>query len=188
MNLIKEKLLKIEALIHKQLKCNLNSVTKYQEDLQKAFADIECLDANLKLLDKLMGRLDSPNNPVIQINKLSEGVKNAENKLIQIKQIMPDFLKNLSKMCSQITSIEEVIQQIEGWIEEGDSLLKSDPDQLTFEQIVKHIEKQKVWIKFYKLYNKNSLKIFLICFIRNILAIIHIMKILFQIRYKIFKV
>lgn len=144
LNMIKDRLSKIENLTQKQCKCNLNSVAKYQEELQKAYNDVECLDANLKLLDKLLGRLDLSDDPSLDINKLVEGVRSSESKLNYFRQIMPDFLKSLTKTCTQIASIEEGLHQIEYWIIEGENYLKSEPDQLNYEQILKHIEKQKV--------------------------------------------
>jgi hypothetical protein len=144
--MIKERLNKIENLTQKQCKCNLNAVSKYQEELQNAFSDVECIDANLKLLDKLIKRLDLRHDPSLQVEDLYEGIKESESKLIRIRQIMPEFLKNLTKTCTQIASIEEGLQQIEYWIIEGENLLKSDPDQLNFDQIIKHIEKQKVFL------------------------------------------
>lgn len=144
LNMIVERLSKIESLTQKQCKCNLSAVNKYQEELQKAFNDVECLDANLKLLDKLITRLDLRHDPSLQVNDLYSGVKFSEAKLERIREIMPDFLRNLTKTCTQISSIEEGLQQIEYWVIEGENLLKSDPDQLNFDQIIKHIEKQKV--------------------------------------------
>lgn len=144
LNMIKDRLSKIETLTQKQCKCNLNSVSKYQEELQKAYTDVECLDANLKLLDKLLDRLDLTNEPSLDIYKLTTGIQGAESKLNYFRQIMPDFLKNLTKTCTQISSIEEGLHQIEYWIIEGENFLKSEPDQLNYEQIIKHIENQKV--------------------------------------------
>ena len=150
--MIIERLSKIESLTQKQCKCNLTAVSKYQEELQKAFNDVECLDANLKLLDKLITRLDLRHDPSLQVNDLHAGIKCSENKLTRIRQIMPDFLVNLTKTCTQISSIEEGLQQIEFWVIEGENLLKSDPDQLNFDQIIKHIEKQKVKHFFFQLF------------------------------------
>jgi hypothetical protein len=150
LNMISDRLIKIEQLTRKQCKCNLNSVSKYQEELQKAYNDVECLDANLKLLEKLLTRLDLSDDPSLNINQLVDGIRNAETKLSYFRQIMPDFLKNLTKTCTQIASIEEGLHQIEYWIIEGENYLKSEPDQLNFEQIIRHIEHQKV--------SKSSLK------------------------------
>ena len=144
LNMIVERLNKIEILTQKQCKCNLNAVSKYQEELQKAFSDVECLDANLKLLDKLIKRLDLRHDPSLQVNDLYEGIRSSEAKLHKIRQMMPEFLRNLTKTCTQIASIEEGLQIIEYWVIEGENLLKSDPDQLNFEQIIKHLDKQKV--------------------------------------------
>ena len=141
--MIVERLNKIEILTQKQCKCNLNAVSKYQEELQKAFSDVECLDANLKLLDKLIKRLDLRHDPSLQVNDLYDGIRSSEAKLLKIRQMMPEFLRNLTKTCTQISSIEEGLQIIEYWVIEGENLLKSDPDQLNFEQIIKHLEKQK---------------------------------------------
>ena len=110
---------KIEILTVKQYKCNPNSAIKYKEDLQKAFNDVECLDSNLKLLDKLLSRLDLNDDPSLDIRKLFDGVRNAELRLSYFRKIMPDFLKNLEKTCEQINSIEEGLRQIEYCIIEG---------------------------------------------------------------------
>ncbi len=146
LNMISDRLIKIEQLTRKQCKCNLNSVSKYQEELQKAYNDVECLDANLKLLEKLLTRLDLSDDPSLNINQLVDGIRNAETKLNYFRQIMPDFLKNLTKTCTQIASIEEGLHQIEYWIIEGENYLKSEPDQLNFEQIIRHIKKIATWI------------------------------------------
>jgi len=146
LNMVKERLNKIEILTVKQYKCNLNSVNKYKEDLQKAFNDVECLDTNLKLLDKLLTRLDLNDDPSLDIRKLFDGLRNAELKLNYFRQIMPNFLKNLTNTCEQIHSIEEGLHQIEYWIIEGENFLKSEPDQLNYDQIVRLLEKQKVII------------------------------------------
>ena len=58
LNMVKERLVKVENLINKVVKSNLNALNKHQEESQKAFNDIDCLDANLKLLQKLSERLD----------------------------------------------------------------------------------------------------------------------------------
>ena len=143
LNMIKERLNKIEILTVKQYKCNPNSAIKYKEDLQKAFNDVECLDSNLKLLDKLLSRLDLNDDPSLDIRKLFDGVRNAELKLSYFRKIMPDFLKNLEKTCEQIHSIEEGLRQIEYWIIEGENFLKTEPDQYNYEQITRIIEKKK---------------------------------------------
>lgn len=147
LNMIKERLNKIEILTVKQYKCNPNSAIKYKEDLQKAFNDVECLDSNLKLLDKLLSRLDLNDDPSLDIRKLFDGVRNAELKLSYFRKIMPDFLKNLEKTCEQIHSIEEGLRQIEYWIIEGENFLKTEPDQYNYEQITRIIEKKKVKIE-----------------------------------------
>jgi hypothetical protein len=146
LNMIKERLNKIEILTVKQYKCNPNSAIKYKEDLQKAFNDVECLDSNLKLLDKLLSRLDLNDDPSLDIRKLFDGVRNAELRLSYFRKIMPDFLKNLEKTCEQINSIEEGLRQIEYWIIEGENFLKTEPDQYNYEQITRIIEKKKVKI------------------------------------------
>lgn len=143
LSMVKDRLNKIDSLINKQLKSTLSSVSKYQEELQKAYNDVECLDANIKLLQKLSNRLDLTQN-LPQSTQFIEDLKNAEAKLIGFRQIMPDYLKNLTKVYTKIASIEESLQKIEYWTTEGDNLLKTEPDQLNFDQILKHIEKQKV--------------------------------------------
>ncbi len=147
LNMIKERLNKIEILTVKQYKCNPNSAIKYKEDLQKGFNDVECLDSNLKLLEKLLSRLDLNDDPSLDIRKLFDGVRNAELKLTYFRKIMPDFLKNLEKTCEQMRSIEEGLHQTEYWIIEGENLLKTEPDQYNYEQITRIIEKQKVKIE-----------------------------------------
>lgn len=145
--MIKDRLNKIQVLTQKQCKCNINSVARYQEELQKAYNDVECLDANSKLLDKLIARLNLTDDPSIDINKIKEDLRSSESKINYFRQTLPDFLKNLTKTCTQIASIEEGLHQIEYWIIEGENCLKSEPDQLNYEQIVKQIENQKVQIE-----------------------------------------
>lgn len=141
--MIKERLTKIENLINKQCKCNLSSVGKYQEEIQKAFNDLECLDANLKLILKLTQRIELKQNKE-KINEFKDDIKITEAKLIQLRNFMPDYLKKLTKIYTHISSIEDGLQNIEYWVIEGESLLKTEPDQLNFDQIIKQIEKQKV--------------------------------------------
>ncbi len=156
LNMIMERLTKIECLTQKQCKCNLVAVSKYQEELQKAFNDVECLDANLKLLEKLITRLELSHDPSLQVNDLYEGIRSSNGKLTRIRQIMPEFLRNLTKNCTQISSIEEGLQQIEYWCIEGESFLKSEPDQLSFDQILKQLDKQKKHFNDYT-YHENSI-------------------------------
>jgi hypothetical protein len=143
LNMVKERLNKIESLMNKQLKTNLTSIGKYQEELQKAFNDVECLDANLKLLQKLTGRLDLDKNSM-PMSQFMEDIRHSENRLLKYKQQMPDFLKSLTKVYSNISKIEESLQKIENWIGEGECLLRVEADQLNFEQILSQIERQKV--------------------------------------------
>jgi len=150
-----ERLTKIECLTQKQCKCNLVAVSKYQEELQKAFNDVECLDANLKLLEKLITRLDLRHDPSLHVNDLYEGIRSSTDKLNRIRHIMPEFLRNLTKTCTQISSIEDGLQQIEFWCIEGENFLKSEPDQLSFDQILKHLDKQKKHFNEYT-YHENS--------------------------------
>ena len=156
LTMIMDRLSKIELLTQKHCKCNLTAVSKFQEDLQKAFNDIECLDANLKLLDKLITRLDLRHDPSLQVNELCEGIRQSGAKLAQVRQMMPEFLRNLTKTCAQISSIEDGLQQIEYWIIDGENLVKSDPDQLNFDQIIKHIEKQNKHFNDFS-YHENSI-------------------------------
>jgi ppGpp synthetase/RelA/SpoT-type nucleotidyltranferase len=145
LNMVKERLNKIESLINKQLKSNLTSIGKYQEELQKAFNDVECLDANLKLLQKLTGRLDLDKNSM-PMSQFMEDIRYSESRLLNYRQQMPDYLKNLTKVYTNISKIEESIQKIENWITEGECLLRVEADQLNFEQILSQIERQKVYM------------------------------------------
>lgn len=139
----KERLAKIENLINKNCKCSLNSVSKYQEEVQKACNDLECLDANLKLISKLSQRIDLRQSKEKLVEFTNE-IRNTETRLAQLKNFMPEYLKKLTQIYSHISSIENGLQNIEYWVIEGENLVRNEPDQLNFDQISKHIEKQKV--------------------------------------------
>ena len=143
LNMVKERLNKIEALIGKQLKSSLSSIGKYQEELQKAYNDVECLDANLKLLQKLTSRLDLDKN-AMPMSQFLLDIQSSEQRLVHYRQLMPEYLKNLTKVYTQISNVEDSIHKMECWIGEGECLLRVEPDQLNFEQILSQVEKQKV--------------------------------------------
>ena len=158
---INEWLSKITNLVQKTLKfSHINTIVKYQEELNKANNDLENIDANLILLNKLIVKIndefkkksdanesDNSDEEIIteqDIDKILLEIKNIDDKLNSFRRTIPEYLKNLTKFCAHLTSAEDAIKQAEHWITEGDSILRSHPDQLNFEQISKHIEKQKV--------------------------------------------
>ena len=145
LNMVKEKLNKIDSLINKQVKSNLTSIVKYQDEMQKACNDIECLDANLKLLQKLTGRLDLDKSSM-PMSQFLEDIKCSENRLAKYRQKIPDYLKNLTKVYTNVSKIEESLVRLENWIGEGECFLRVEADQLNFEQILSQIEREKVAI------------------------------------------
>jgi hypothetical protein len=163
---INEWLTRISNLVQKPLKCsNINTIIKYQEELNKANNDLESIDANLVLLNKLIKRIQgeyvkenneasSDDDEIItenDIEKLMNDIKNIEARLMNFRKTIPEYLKNLTKFCTNLTSIEDAVKQTNHWINEGDVILRSQPDQLNFEQITKHIDKQKVKFLFFLL-------------------------------------
>jgi hypothetical protein len=147
LNMVKERLVKVENLINKVVKSNLNALNKHQEESQKAFNDIDCLDANLKLLQKLSERLDGKQ---IEISEFFAELKATDIKLSTLRPYFPEILRNITKISQQIATIESELPQVEQWLNEAETMLKLDPDQYNFEQLIKHTEKQRVEIfKYY---------------------------------------
>lgn len=149
LNMVKERLNKIDSLAIKQCKCSLSSIGKYQEELQKAYNDIECLDANLKLINKLTSRIDLKQNPN-QMRIFVDDLRSTETKLVKLRATLPDLLKNLTKIHSHISSIDDGLQSIECWIIEAENLIKIEPDQLNIDQIMKQVDRQQVFSLFFK--------------------------------------
>jgi hypothetical protein len=158
---INDWLSKIMNLVQKSLKCsNVNTIVKYQEELNKANNDLESIDANLILLNKLIVKIseefkskmnsndnENSDEEIIteqDIDKILFQIKNIDEKLGGFRRTIPEYLKNLTKFCAHLTSAEDAVKQTEYWVNEGDNILRSHPDQLNFEQITKHIDKQKV--------------------------------------------
>ena len=152
---------KIMNLVQKSLKSShVNTIVKYQEELNKANNDLESIDANLILLNKLIlkiseefkKKMNTNDNEISDeeiiteqdIDKILFQIKNIDDKLNGFRRTIPEYLKNLTKFCAHLASTEDAIKQTEYWVTEGDSILRSHPDQLNFEQITKHIDKQKV--------------------------------------------
>lgn len=150
LSMIKERLAKIDSLMSKQCKCSVHSIGKYQEELQKAYSDIECLDANVKLVHKLTSRIDLKHDQS-QLNRFVESVRQAETKLTQLRNLMPEVLKNLTKIHSLVASVDEGLHNVDCWMIEADALIRSEPDQLNLDQLMRQHEKEKV--HFNSLYN-----------------------------------
>jgi DNA repair exonuclease SbcCD ATPase subunit len=132
----------INQLIERTSKCSVNALIRYQEELQKANTDLERIDANLNLISKLAGRIDI--NDKNKIDNLIREIKELEKKIKILRELIPEYCTNLTKLCSVITSAEDGLQETEHWVNEGETLLNSQPELLNFEQITKHIDKQKV--------------------------------------------
>lgn len=140
MCLVKDRLAKIESLMSRNVKCCLSSVVKHQEELQRAFNDIECLSANLNLILKLTSKINFDHMPEIRA-QFDDDLKNTDAKLIQLKYTLPDCLKKLNKACAQLGSIEDGLSTIDNWINEGESLLRLFPDRLSCEQSARESER-----------------------------------------------
>ena len=144
LNLIKERLAKIESLLNRQTKCNLAHINKYQDELQKAFNDTECINANLNLIAKLTNKIKFDSNQQQLKLNFDGDLKNTDAKLIQLKYRMPDYLKRLNKTVSQLASIEDGLSNIEFWTSEGENLFRAESERLSFDQCWKRMEEIKV--------------------------------------------
>ncbi len=159
LSLIKERLAKMDALLNKpHIKCKLNNVVRYQDEMQRACSDVESMNTNLNLIVKLTNKIDFDQNQKLK-DAFAGDIKNTDAKLIQLKYIMPDYMARLNRACGQLRSIEAGLCEIEFWVIEGDNMLKVEPEQLSSEHGARQIEKIKVSVHltfFFKLLNQRT--------------------------------
>lgn len=148
LNMVRERLVKIDALVNsKQCKCTHSSVSRYQEELQKSCNDIECLDANLKLISKLSARIGAGEfRSDERMSRFVDELRQAEARLAQLRSQLSECVRNLTKIHSYVTAIEEGVQLIECWCGEADGLIRAEPEHLSLEQLGQQLERQKVMI------------------------------------------
>jgi hypothetical protein len=145
LNMVRERLSKIDSLVAgKQCKCTQSSVSRYQDELHKAGNDIECLDANLKLINKLSARIGGELRHDPKMVRFLEELRQAEAKLAYFRTHVPECVKTLGKIHSFVTSIEEGVQLIESWCAEADCLIRAEPEHLTLDQLQQQLDKQRV--------------------------------------------
>lgn len=146
LNMVRERLAKIDNLVNtKHCKCTQSSVSRYQEELQKACNDIECLDANLKLINKLSARLGGEELDA-RMSRFVEELREAETRNVQLRNQLAECSRNLTKIYSYVTSIEEGVTTIESWCLDADALIRAEPEHLSIEQLGQHLERQKVYL------------------------------------------
>ena len=147
LHLIVERLNKIEHFLHQQFKCNYHSIVKYQDEMQKACVDLDYLEANLKLLNKLSTKVELKGANAQLMTQLMEGVRASEQRLGVFRQQIPAFQKNLLRIATSVSAIEDEkeysMSNIERWILDGESILKTDHDQLNADQLARLVEKEK---------------------------------------------
>lgn len=139
--MVNDRLTKIENFLNKSVK--ITSMVKYQEELQKSSKDLEFLEANLKLVLKLLQRIDLKKEKD-KIKNFTELIRMTEKKINHIKFCVVDHKKLVSQIQPDINSIVEDLENIEFWIIEGENLVRHEPDHFNFDEILLHIDKQKV--------------------------------------------
>lgn len=153
LNMVRDRINKIDSLVNnKHCKCTQSSIGKYQEELQKACNDIECLDANLKLINKLSARIGGELRQDPRMVRFIEELRQAENRLVQLRRLVPECVKNLTKIHSYVSSIEEGVQIIESWCGDAEGLIRAEPEHLSMEQLGQHLDREKVFSNSKKLY------------------------------------
>lgn len=155
LNMVNDRLSKIENLLIKSVK--INSIYKYQEELEKSLKDLDFLETNLKLVSKLLQRIDLKKEKQ-KINNVSDTIRLSHEKINYIKICVMKYQKNTSQIQPDLNLIVENLENIEFWIIEGENLVKHEPEQFNFDEILLHIEKQKVFKKFFWLIQVLILK------------------------------
>lgn len=145
LHMIGERLNKIESLVQKACKFSPSSLNKYSDELQKALNDIEALDANVKLLSKLSSRVDLKKSATTSLMiKLVDGIRSCESRLEALRRTVGEHMKTLRRSLAEWpTSAEAALAAVEDWLADGECLLKADAEHLSYEQIVKLVDKEK---------------------------------------------
>lgn len=144
LNMVNDRVSKIENFLNKSVK--INSISKFQEELEKSAKDLEFLETNLKLVSKLLQRIDLGKDKQ-KINNLNDTIRLCYEKINHIKTFVVEYEKNTNQIQSDLNLIVENLENIEFWIIEGENLVKHEPEQFNFDEILLHIEKQKVFFK-----------------------------------------
>lgn len=149
LNMVRERLARIDALVStKPCKCaHPSGVEKYQEEVNKACADLEALDANLKLINKLSARLTSSNENDEDKQRMSRFVnelREAETRLGQLRAQLPELVRSLTKVHSYVTSIDEGVTLIDNWCADADALIRIEPEHLSLQQLAQQFDRHKV--------------------------------------------
>jgi hypothetical protein len=141
--MIQEHFVKIEMLANMEICSSCESIEKVQYELKKAKDDLSSLTANLTLVSSLINCLDAIEPS--KIKEFHDEIKNCDNKLDYLENLLTECLKSLSIIHSETRYINESIQMIENWIvNDCECILKVEFELLNFEQIEKQIEKQRV--------------------------------------------
>jgi hypothetical protein len=137
-NSIRMWLERIEALIQAQYRCDSHTLVKYRDELNDFYGTTDKLESNIANLFRLLFRLQNDNN--FNIEYFSNDLECSKTKLLSFKEAMPSYLENLRLLLSRLDIIENSLKQIEYWMIDGDAIIKQQPDQLNFEQILQQIE------------------------------------------------
>lgn len=152
LNMVRERLGKIEALMSGGggggsgggRKCTPSSVNRYQEELHKASSDLECLDANLKLIGKLSSRIGGELREDARMHRLVDELREAQTRLGEARVSVAECARNLTKIHSYAVAIDEAVHALDAWCADADALVRVEPEHLNLEQLGQQLDRQKV--------------------------------------------